>query len=463
MQKMIRTILTTIREHALFATGDTVVVAVSGGADSVALLDILVSLQQYRLRLVVAHLNHALRGAESDADQRFVADLAAGYGLPFVTETVDVAALSRRERRSLEDAGRQARYAFFERAASAHGADSVALAHHADDQAETVIMRLLRGSGITGLSAMRPCRDGRYVRPLLALTRSEIERYLRSGNIGYRVDPSNEDVAFLRNRIRHEIMPRLAALNPEICRRLAVCAELLAADEELLVERCDSSFARLAQPLPDGVISFSVPALRAEPRGVRYRLYRQALQEVRGNLLGISFGHICQIEALLRSLKPNGRAPLPSGAIVTRAYDLLRFLPSDATQPVTEFFIDGPGCYRLPGGGELLVDLTSVSLEWTSVPPTKACFDLDKVPFPWVVRTFRPGDRIAPLGMTGRKKVKDLFIDEKIPMVARSSIPLIFYGDNLLWVCGVRRGGSACVTAQTSRVVAVEFRGRCWK
>ncbi|WP_243689383.1 tRNA lysidine(34) synthetase TilS [Geotalea toluenoxydans] len=209
---MLRKVNSYIRAHRLISSGDTIIVAVSGGADSVALLDVLASLRSSKLRLIVAHLNHCLRGSESDADEAFVRKLAGKYGVCFVTKAVDVLALSRESKMSLEEAGRVARYRFFKELAINCKARSVAVAHHADDQAETVLMRLIRGAGGSGLRAMTSTTAGLIIRPLLSVTRREIESYLDKKGLGYRTDSSNADLNFLRNRIRHELIPFLRVI-----------------------------------------------------------------------------------------------------------------------------------------------------------------------------------------------------------------------------------------------------------
>lgn len=459
MRSVLAKVLAFSGEHSLFSPGDTVVVAVSGGADSVALLDILASLSGLRLSLVVAHLNHALRGVESDEDERFVADFAASRGLAFACERVDVRALSLSKRLSLEDAGRRARYEFFDRVMERYGARAVALAHHADDQAETFLLRLLRGSGVTGLSSMSPRRDGRFVRPLLALSRAEIEAYLHTRGLRFRVDSSNADTAFLRNRIRHELIPHLAQFNPEISRRLAVTADLLAADEEVLEAAAYEAMKRTVRERSAEGVVLDVRALLLEQRGVRYRLYRRAVAIVQGTTLGLSYKHVLQIDDLVRSSKPNVCIRVPGGVAVVRAYGRITFSVGIAEVGwEDDIIVEGPGCYSLPGGGVLVVGVAPPSADFVTLPPERARFDLDRVPFPWVVRGVRPGDRIRPLGMAGSKKVKDVFIDDKVPLERRRLIPLVFCNGELVWVCGYRTGHVARITEKTVRTVLAEVR-----
>lgn len=458
---MLKTVVKTIREHSLFREGDTVVVAVSGGADSVALLDLLATLGEWRLRLVVAHLNHCLRGAESDGDASFVRELAARYGLPVEVGTANVRELSRRQRLSLEEAGRVARYAFLDEVALRHGAAAVALAHHADDQAETVLLRLIRGAAGTGLCGMSAkSAGGRYIRPLLSCTRVEIEAYLTARGLVWRVDSSNADLNFLRNRIRHELLPVLAAYNPAIGDRLAATAAALAEDEALLAVMTDQAFDR-HNICDKGEAVLALDGLRQETKGLRLRLYRRAIAAVKGDLARIGFRHLEHIDRLVFASRSQAALSLPDGVRVARSYGKLAFAAGSGEELSApyEFPVEGPGIYPLPDGGQLVVELAVPPDEWRNVPVTRAYLDLDVAPLPWLVRPFRPGDRFVPLGVVGRKKVKDLFIDLKVPRSVRQRIPLLFCGERLLWVGGVRCAEDGRLTDCTRRVAMVEIAG----
>ncbi|MBJ6727492.1 tRNA lysidine(34) synthetase TilS [Geomesophilobacter sediminis] len=487
-------------DRSLFREGETVVAAVSGGADSVALLDLLSRCRRPALSLVVAHLNHSLRGAASDGDESFVADLAASYRLPFIAQRVDVAGFSRDQRLSLEDAGREVRYGFFRQVAADHGATSIALAHHRDDQAETVLMRLLRGAGGSGLTAMRPVAQGILKRPLLRISREELERYLQARGLSWRNDESNDDTAYLRNSIRHELIPMLRRYNPAVCDRLCATADILAADEELLQQMTERAFAAYGSACPEGVVLKGDEVAR-EPRGLRLRLYRHAIAVVKGDLSRIALTHLESVDNLLTAPSPSARLDLPDGITATRRYADLWFF-SDAvgsasphlqgegpgedgvpvqglpewqahrrhhlptpkgraqgSPPLSPWSIPVPaeGRYPLPGGRVLLVQ--RVPHPGTLVPPSAniAFMSPEGVPFPLVVRGFRPGDRFRPLGMQGEQKVKDLFIDRKIPRSERPLVPLLFSGADLVWVGGIRLGETARIAGETGDVVRVEL------
>lgn len=458
---MQRQVLEAITEYGMFAAGDRVVVAVSGGADSVALLDILVNLHEFGLSLLVAHLNHQLRGSESDGDEEFVVRLAENYRLPVETRRVDVRLLARRQRLSLEEAGRAARYRFFDEIAAIHGARCVALAHHADDQAETVMLRLLRGAGGSGLAAILPrSAGGRYVRPLLQVTRREIEAYLAARNLSFRTDSSNADTSFLRNRVRHELLPFLAGYNGNIASRLAATAEILAADEEILEQAVAAAFDRLGS-FERIEARLHVKGLTTELRGLRYRLYRHALRLIRGDLTRIGFIHLQSIDRLVHDAGSGASLDLPTGCRVTKSYDHLVFTVEDGGEhPVDwEVPVEGPGRYPLAGGSVLVVEPAGSLAGLRRASPTVTFLDGEQAPFPWLVRNFRAGDRFVPLGMTGHKKVKNLLIDCKIPRDRRWRIPLVFSMSHLVWVAGVRPAAKAPLTACTADVLKVEILG----
>jgi tRNA(Ile)-lysidine synthase len=452
----------TICQRQLFKTDETLIVAVSGGADSTALLDLLTRLPGYNLRLIAAHLNHCLRGADSDGDQEFCREMAERYAIPFETVTIAVKQLSEKQDLNLEDAGRQARIRFLDHLRSTYGAAAAVLAHHADDQAETVLMRLLRGSGMTGLSGIAHCNQRGYVRPLLDIPRADIVFYLRERGLDWREDASNLDTNFLRNRIRHQLLPVLEEYNPAIRSCLASTASILGDDESVLVELTEQTFATTFSKENDSLVC-SISQLTSLHPALLRRVLRHALKTLTGTLVGISQRHITAICTMIAAERPNARLALPHGVSAVREYNLLR-LPStplrtgrSATVPaeVFELTITAPGSYRLPAGGSLCIAATSAA----SIPTdaSSICIDLNTLPFPWLIRTFRPGDRMMPFGMSGRKKVKDIFIDRKIAASVRRRIPLLFCGDQLIWIAGVCVAESARIDTSSDRMVRVSL------
>ncbi|MBC7962380.1 MAG: tRNA lysidine(34) synthetase TilS [Steroidobacteraceae bacterium] len=448
----------TIRKHCLFQPNDTLIVALSGGADSTALLDLLIRLPGYDLRLVSAHLNHCLRGAESDADEEFCRKLAAGHGIPLEISRVDVKVLAESKGLNLEDAGRRARIAFLDSIREKHGAAAIVTAHHGDDQAETVLMRLLRGSGMTGLSGM-PYRNRRgCVRPLLDVSRAQIEQYLAERGLDWREDASNLDTSFLRNRIRHELLPLLEQYNPAIRLNLTATAAILA-DEDALLEGLAEQAFDSSWRTEGGAYVCSIAEFKAHPPALQRRILRHVCRRLAGNLEGFNLGHIESIRQLLDSPRPNSRIALPQNISALREYDrvVLRFSAEPSLSVADDIVIATPGHYPLPGGGMLAVEICPAAFNLVDLPADRVCFDLDRTPFPWRVRTFRPGDRMVPFGMTGRKKVKDIFIDAKLPLSERRTIPLLFCCGELLWIAGLRRADSGRVIDTSTTIAKVSY------
>lgn len=449
MQLIRKKVLKFISEHRLLSPGDKVVVAFSGGADSMALLDILANFTDFPLQLVIAHLNHCLRGNESDEDENFARTIAGKYALPLEITRIDIKAIAARQRLSLEEAGRNERRAFFLDVARKHAAVAVALGHHSDDQAETVLMRLVRGAAGSGLAGMKPKPPGSiFLRPLLCLSRLDIEGYLRKGLLPWREDSSNTDTAFLRNRIRHELLPLLKSYNPEITRRLNLMAEALAADEELLENIVANAGKHIAANYP-GEIRLDLELLRRQPAGLRKRLYRQAIVALHGNLRRISAQHLADIDRLATGSNGVGRISLPAGVMVARKYDAISMTTVAELSgiDVPELTVASAGSYQI--NAQLILEISAINslpADWLEAGDNTAFVDSRRLPFPWTIRSCREGDRFTPFGMKGSKKLKDLFIDKKVSRAVRKSIPLFLCRGNIFWAGGVRLAEEARIT-----------------
>ena len=456
MQQIRKKVLQFITEHGLFAAGERVVVAFSGGADSMALLDILANLPEFPLQIRLAHLNHLLRGEESDGDEAFVRITAEKYALPVEVARVDIAAAAELERISLEEAGREARRSFLLDVARQNSATAVALGHHRDDQAETVLMRLVRGAAGSGLAGMSPkLHGGIFVRPLLCLNRAEIEEYLRIGSLEFREDSSNSDTRFLRNRIRHELLPLLRSYNPAITELLNHTAQAVAADEQLLESVVDSNYLRFVSTV-NSEARITLEALRHEPQALRKRLYRKALSEVKGDLRRISSIHLADIDRLVMAEKGTGKLSLPSGVHVTKQYDsmLIKNSAGGPAGEITEITVDSCGDHVLAPMSALSIErVDSLPSDWKGGGGDTIFVDMKKFPFPWTVRCFREGDRFTPFGMSGRKKIKDLYIDRKIPHASRKSIPLFLCRGEIFWVGGVQLAEKARITDSSAELL----------
>jgi tRNA(Ile)-lysidine synthase len=422
-----------LKKHIRPRSGDRILVALSGGADSVVLLDLLLRASAERdLGIVAAHLDHGMR-AESRRDADFVRDLCRRLGVPLTVERRDVPALAAVRKQGLEEAARDERRAFLAGTALLEGCRFVALGHHRDDQAETFLQRLLRGSGLTGLAGMR-LRTDPFIRPLLPFSRDEIHRYLAARHLPYVEDLSNADTAFTRNRLRHELLPALRGYNPRIDEHLSRLSRLIALEEEYWEQQVEVALEALCSIADDGIRLCRGGLLQLHP-ALRARVLRGALERVRGDLRAIGARHIEAIEDLLQSGKPEAETHLP-GAWAARRYGRLwlRAVPP-AVAEAFAIEIPGPGVYDLPCGGRLhvlLEDAMAGEDRWSVE------FDADAVPFPLLVRPFRPGDRFYPDGAPGHRKLKDFFIDIKLEREFRRSLPLVV-ADEILWLPGVRR------------------------
>ncbi len=461
MQLLRKKVMQFIRSHSLFTPGDKVIVAFSGGADSMAMLDILAHLPELPLNLVVAHLNHRLRGDESDIDELFARQIAEKYALPLEISRVDVAAFAKDKGLSLEEAGRDARRTFLATAARKHGALAVALGHHRDDQAETFLLRLVRGAAGSGLTGMQPENRGTlFVRPLLCLDRSVIKAYLHKRSLAWREDASNSDTKFLRNRIRHELLPLLMNYNPSITGLLNQTAEALAADEELLVAVTENAFLRLGSTVSSG-INLNIELLKKEPEALRKRLYRRSLSALRGDLRRISSRHLADMDKLMLLKKGSGSLALPFGTLVVREYNSLLITTKTATELVTtqgEITISSCGSFRLTRCRTLTIEnVAAVTINRQTADKETVFIDSEQLPFPWTVRSFIEGDRFVPLGMQGRKKVKDLFIDRKIPWNERRNIPILLCNEEIFWVGGVQLAEKARISAPAKNLLCLRI------
>ncbi len=453
------------RRHRLFEGGGGVVVAVSGGPDSVALLDVLYRLRdEFNLRLGVAHLNHRIRGKEAEEDARFVRQLAERYGLPFTYGEEDVPRLAREKGMSLEEAAREARYAFLRRALEEQGAKWVALGHNRDDVIETVLLNLVRGTGLEGLAGMSVVREGIFVRPLIECSREEVEAYLKERGLASRLDSSNLDTAYLRNRIRHRLLPLLEReFSPKVRERLFRLAEMVREEVEALNEEVRRILFASSR-IEEGRVAIPLGVLEALPQHLRRRLIRQAYLEVRGSLRDLDYAHVRAVLELLAS-RVGSEVHLPE-VVAKRGYNFL------ILEQAGEKEAEKPFEYEVPVPGEVDISEAEVRLEATLLPssalsppllppdPQTALFDFDQLSPPLIVRSFRHGDRMRPHGLGGTKKVHDIFVDLKVPRERRLKVPLVCDsgGERILWVAGLVRSEHALVTGATKRVLILHLR-----
>lgn len=453
-RELIGQLRATILTHGMILPEDRIIVAVSGGPDSVCLLHLLHRLSsEFSASLVVAHFDHGLRPGEDESETALVRTLAADLGLAFETERSRVALGTGGSR---EERAREARYDFLERVRAARGAHKIAVAHTLDDQAETFLLRLLRGSGSSGLSAIPPVRDARIIRPLIEVRRSEIENYLKERGLPSATDSSNAETTFHRNRIRLELMPLLLQYQPKLIEHLGETAAHLREESEFLDALAAEWMGKEAEVAPKGVMTIPCAPFLALPAAMRRRVTRRIFRTVKGDIRRIGRVHIRAVEDLARSEKPQATLDLPGPLTIARVYDHLSFsLGAEQMTPDFSYPVQGPGTLHLT---EINRTLTLIERESTGGPtettaPETALLDADKIRFPLVVRNFRPGDRFIPLGMRGHKKLKDFFVDLKVPLSQRRSTPLLCRDDAILWVCGFRIDERFKVTSGTGTVL----------
>lgn len=440
----------TIARHRMLKPGQTVLVAVSGGPDSLALLDVLLQLApELELRLAVAHLDHGLR-PDSAADADFVAAFAAERGLTCYRERVDVAALLRGSGQSPEAVARAVRYAFFERAAAATGAERVALGHNADDQAETIIMRLLRGAGSEGLSGIPPVRLP-YVRPLIETPRSEIEAYCRARGLAARRDSTNADPAYTRNRIRHELMPVLKGYNPRLVPALGELGERLRAEADYIARQAADALA--ACSVGDALACRRLIALPIA-------LQRAALRAYYARATGaepLAHLHVERLRELAAATAPT-QHQLPGGFFARSEGGRLIIKRSEAAPAPFELVPLVPGLTPLPTGETLAAWLTEAGAhDWSAVNARRQAFLDFEACGEFVVRNRRPGDRIRLPGVAGDKKLQDVLVDAKLPRGERDRLPLLARGREILWIPGLRVSERVKVTPATRVVLALQL------
>ncbi len=465
-----REVLRWIRVRRLFAGGETVVVGVSGGPDSLALLHILLELgDDLRLSLVAAHLNHGIRGEESDADALFVADLAARWDVPAIIGREDVPAYAGERKMSLEEAARESRYAFLEKVAKEVGTSRVAVGHNANDQVETILMHWLRGAGSGGLSGMAPAtRRGSVwlVRPLLSVTRDRIEEYCRHQRLEPRLDRSNLSEDMLRNRVRLSLIPRLKRYNPRIEGSILRAADILAADIEHIEENVESLWASDLVAGCEAVVTFRRDEWRELHLSLQRRLLRRAILSLKGDLKDVAWTHIEDAVAASQVAPAGTRVALPKGLQLQVDYDRLVV----ASEPPMDECpaIDDELEVAIPGITELtaspwrletrLLPAGSVSEErLRSEGRWVAYLDADRAGDRLVLRLRKPGDRIRPLGMRESKSMQDFMVDAKIPRRVRDQLPLVASPDRILWVPGWRISERAKVSSETERVLRLHF------
>ena len=451
-------VLKTIREYAMLTPGERVLVAVSGGADSMALLLCLRILAPVLdCSLIVAHLNHCLRGKEADADEAFVRRMSADLELPYESDTVDVKRKAFEAKQNLEQTAREERYDFLRRTAEKTGAQKIAVGHNQNDQAETALFRFLRGSGIEGLSAIHPVVDGRVIRPLLECSRKNILEYLKQRGGEYREDSTNADLRFSRNRIRRELVPYLEDnFNPGLIRTIAREASLMRETSSLLESLAIPAFEAMYRPF-DGGIALGIEAIAVLHPALQKQVLRCALRYCLGSLKGLTLTHVEALLSLCRHSQSGDRLPLPRKAMAMRQFDELLLL-RNAPESQAGF------CYELEVPGDCYVPEARATFQagfcraqeqnGENDYANRALFEPSALQGSLVVRSRISGDRY---GGSDHRKIKKMLIDRKIPLIQRNALPMVVSGEDVIWIPGFRPARTYAAKDPSKPFVFIEF------
>ena len=452
---LIQKFIAYVQKHGILSKGEKVLVAVSGGIDSVVLLHLLRQIQPlWQLTLSVAHLNHGLRGPSADHDEAFVKELTDGLRLPFYSKKEDVKAYVKKHRLSLEEGARDVRFAFLMHLLKTLKYDKLALGHHANDQAETILMNIIRGSGLRGCQGMRPVR-GSIIRPLLFAMKDEIESYAEQHKITYVVDESNMDRRFLRNRIRWDVLPALekavgAHVIPCICRTGDISSEA----EVFMSDSARRARKRIVRKASQYEIILDIDKFLSYFKAVQKILLFQILEE-EFRLKKITASKIDRLLYLAEKGRSGHRTQLDKDVMGIRSGDHL-VITKKKTLPEIPIRVDQS------------IDILGQDIRFQATlmehngrndvfteERTVEYLDYDTLSFPLRIRYFRQGDAFYPLGMGGKKKLHDFFIDEKVPNYRRMSVPLLLGGDDILWVVGYRIDDRFKVTDKTKKIVKI--------
>ena len=476
-RRVLETVKRTIAEYEMVVSGTTLLVGVSGGPDSVALLHILQHLtSEYGLRLAVAHLNHGLR-KEADDEAEFVAALSAGLGLACYTKKEDVSHYRHRHRLSLEEAARIRRYAFYDDIATRHHFDKIALGHQADDNAELVLMFMIRGSGPVGFAGIPPVRAGRIIRPLIRLPRRDILDYLKTVGLAYVTDRSNRDMRFMRNRIRGHLVPLLRrSYNPKISEALNRLADIQREEQAWIEGIADTLYRDVRLTDDANRLHLSIAQLVRQPKAAQRRIIRKAIVDMKGDLRRISFAHVTAALDLLSVDRPDGMLDLPDGIILERTGNVLRVSkrsgPARPKPGAIEEIYPLTFCYGVKKPDKVAVIVTVEVIDCRVIFSTVAAgasenlrqagqqvafFDMNSLNFPLTLRNVRAGDRFRPFGLQGTQKIKKYFIDHKVPREKRRACPVLLSGGRIIWLVGHRLADDCRVTPATREILRAEI------
>ncbi|MEG6566727.1 tRNA lysidine(34) synthetase TilS [Thermoanaerobacterium saccharolyticum] len=449
----------TIKEYKMIEKGDKIVIGVSGGPDSICLLNLLLEIKEkYELKLFVVHVNHMLRGADADSDALFVEEFCKGINIPFFLFKEDVRRHAEERGLSEEAAGREIRYSAFNKVLKEVGGDKIAIAHNKNDVAETILLNILRGAGTTGLVGIKPV-NGCIIRPLIQTKRREIIDYLNSKNLGFVEDVTNKKDLYRRNKIRLKLMPYIEEnFGVDVVENLYKTSQIVLDDEDYLNGESEKIFNDIAG-IDEGKLKLPIDEIKKLHSSIKRRVIRLAYKKLKGDLNQLAFKHVEDVLDLMDK-QTSSKIDLPFEIEVVKSYNNLIFRKRAfyEKRDLKEVKLNIPG---ITDGGCLGVYKAEIidreSVESLNLGRYRKLFDADLIDGDVIVRHRRIGDCISPLNMKGTKTLKEYFIDEKIPREERDRIPLLAIGSTILWIVGYRMSEKYKVRDGTKKILSIEY------
>lgn len=444
-----------VKNSGLIEYGDKIVVGVSGGPDSVTLLHVLSLLRnEFDLTLFVVHINHSLRDV-ADFEEDFVRNFSKSLNIDFFSKKVDVLSLARNEKKSAEETARNIRYAFFDEVAEKTGANKIAVAHNANDNAETVLMNLIRGSGSTGLCGISTL-NGKIIRPLLYAKREEIEKYVKENNLTVMVDKTNSESVYTRNKIRNDVIPNLLEINPDFISAVSRCTDILKQERAFLDKIVSEKYKEVKARKDEVILSRS--KLLSLDGYLKKAILRRAVFEFRGSLTDVGFFNLDNAIKIIDSAQSGAVVTIFDNLKIKISYDSLIFF-EDEESIHFNYELKIPGTTYIK---ELNAVIKAEVIDAGSVPDkfsdrSKCFFDIAKTGKKLYVRERKEGDSIYLSGMNGKKSIKKYFSDIKLPEGERNRVPIVTNGSEVVWIAGFRSSGNFLKDKSTREVIILEY------
>ncbi len=438
-----------IKVYNMIPDGSSILVALSGGQDSMCLIHILMKIKEEKsLKISAAHMEHGIRQGDSISDMEFVRSYCENNGIKLYVKQVDIPELAAKQGKGIEQTAREQRYGFFEELYRTEDIDLIATAHHGNDQAESIIINLVRGAALDGISGMAPV-NGKYIKPFLCVTKREIEQYCSEESIQYKVDSTNSDVNYTRNYVRHIINPLLAAINPDFTETIMRNSEYIRAEKYYLERISENIYNEIAAE-NDGEVLINVQRLMGYDEVIRARIYRKAALRtgVKQDLYAV---HYTLIDGMADKCRKGAVLDMPGGLKVSLGHGGMLFSTRKSSIYIPPVAVNGPGIYSL-GKAKVIIEETDVVPN--SFVKGIEYVDKEKWPLETILRTRLSGDMFRQIN-GGQKKLKKLFIDKKIDKSIRDTTPLIAAGNEVLYIAGIGISENVKVTDKTKRVYAI--------